>query len=241
VDSRVDAGSEPLEVEWQFDAADLDAVDRWLRSEPARANVVVVPEGEKLQFEDYLDSEDWRVLRAGYTLRIRRSGGEAEATLKAFSTSDGLPRRRIELNQRLAAGATDPTQGSGLVTDRLKLLLAARALRRLFSIETRRRTFSIDQDGSALALLTLDGASVRGSGAPYVFHRVEVEECVAGGLDRIAPFMEALRTNNDLRPSTQSKFQVGLLAAGMKPPVTGDLRPLEVPENAIVSPPTELA
>ncbi len=153
--------SEAVEVEWQFDAPHLETVERWLRSQPPHAALSFVPRDERVQVDEYMDSDDWRVYRAGYTLRVRRSGGRAEATMKALSTGEeGGPRRRLEVNQDLASEDGTPTDAPGPVADRLALLLGTHALRPLFVIETRRLPFLVQQDGQTLAVVTLDEATV---------------------------------------------------------------------------------
>jgi len=87
------------EIEWQFDAVDLDAVARWLGDEADVGDVTVVPAETTSLVDLYVDTEDQRFHRAGYSLRIRRVGRrrEAEAMLKsleqAASGEPGLRRR----------------------------------------------------------------------------------------------------------------------------------------------------
>lgn len=218
--------SELIEVEWQFDAPDLGAVERWLRSQPLHAALKFVPQDERVQVDEYLDSEDWRVHRAGYTLRVRRSAGKAEATLKSFSVADEGPRRRLEVNQSLADGADDPAGAPGPVGDRLALLLGSRPLRPLFTIETRRQPFLIQQDGRTLAVLTLDEAAVHGAPEQEPIRRVEVEEAYPGAMTRIGQFIDALRASTGLQLATQSKFESGLRVAGLMPSLAFDLGPV---------------
>ena len=68
---------EPNETEWQFDAVDLRPVVRWLE-EPSgwrgAPHMRVVAVGAVSQVDLYLDTDDQRLHRAGYALRIRRVG-----------------------------------------------------------------------------------------------------------------------------------------------------------------------
>jgi hypothetical protein len=71
-------GTDAVEVEWQFDALDLRPARRWLTSLAARSvlfaslgPVSVVARPAIVQDDRYLDTEDWRVARAGYALRLR--------------------------------------------------------------------------------------------------------------------------------------------------------------------------
>src|SRR5438034_9668892 len=107
MEARTSGGTDSREVEWQFDALDLRPVVRWL-AEPAGAGaaepVTVAAVGTVNQVDLYLDTDDRRFHRAGYALRIRRTGRggrAAEGTLKALdSVSPGEPglRNRRELS-----------------------------------------------------------------------------------------------------------------------------------------------
>jgi hypothetical protein len=64
------------ETEWQFDAVALRPVVRLLEA-PAgwidKAPVRVAPSGSASQVDRYLDTDDQRIHRAGYALRLRRA------------------------------------------------------------------------------------------------------------------------------------------------------------------------
>ena len=49
--------------------------------------------GETHEISDsYFDTDDWRIYRAGYALRIRREdGNKAEATMKRLDSENGRP------------------------------------------------------------------------------------------------------------------------------------------------------
>lgn len=208
-----------IEVEWQFEADDLDAVERWLRALPAGA-VAVVPQGEQAQRDEYLDSADWRVWRAGFALRVRRRGEMAEATLKALAVSPGIgPSTREEVNEPLPAGG-DPRTGDGPVAARLRGMPGAAALRSLCVVTTRRRTFAIEVEGIVVATLALDDTQVGSTSMPAQasLSRVEVEEEAAGGLLLAGRFVEELRVACGLTPAQASKFESALAVLGIVPP-----------------------
>jgi len=79
-----------VEVEWQFDALDLRPVERWLAALPGRrvasggeiGALTAVAKPAVRQVDRYLDTQDWRIGRAGFVLRTRRKGRRDEATLK---------------------------------------------------------------------------------------------------------------------------------------------------------------
>ena len=60
------------EIEWQLDVRDLAALRRWLVGQPIDGWSVVP--GRVLVLRDaYFDTADWRMWRAGYAFRVRRS------------------------------------------------------------------------------------------------------------------------------------------------------------------------
>jgi triphosphatase len=137
------------EVEWQFDAADLDAVEGWLE---ARSSTPPAVRGATKELTDtYYDTEDWRFYRAGYALRVRRDGKSVEATMKALASPEngGLKKRR-EISEPLRSGDAKTLKSArGPVGERLRLLSGTRDLRRLFEVRTRRRIFELRPEGEA--------------------------------------------------------------------------------------------
>ena len=206
------------EVEQQFDAPDLEAVARWLASQPAHAPVQIATGRERVNIDTYFDTEDWAVYRARYTLRVRRVGDTAEATLKAFGTTEGNARVRTEINQPLDSPDADVLLAGGPVTERLRLMLGTRrVLRPLFTAETQRRPFALVRGGVTLATLTLDDARIGSEAAGESLRRVEVEEDRPGALAQAGSFIEAMQAACGLAPATASKFESGLHASALTP------------------------
>ncbi len=212
------------ERELQFETKDLEAVVLWIQSQPRHAQLSFRSSGEKVQQDTYLDTADWAVHRAGFSLRLRRRGEAGEVTLKALSKAkNGLHSRR-EITQRLpnAAGAWEAEPGE--VTSRVIAMTAGMPLRPLFDIVNRRRTVAIERDGIELAEISLDDAQVLVDGsARRSFCRVEIEESSAGGLEQAESFIEALREAGELVPTNVSKFELGLVTAEQQPDQAFDL------------------
>jgi triphosphatase len=213
-----------LEVEWQFDAPDLEAVALWLHAQRSEASRGILPKESRSQVDTYLDSDDWAVHRAGFTLRMRRQGYNAELTLKSFSTAtsaDG-PRERREINQALPDPNADMLRASGPVSDRLRLLLGQRMLRPLFEVRTLRRPFLVIEGDDALAEITLDDTQFFACPGGHQLraepmHRVELEQVANGGLARAASLMDEMRRGCRLIAARDSKFGTGLRLAGFTP------------------------
>ena len=152
-----DRGTDLQEVEWQFDADDLGRVEGWLSEAPVGSGVVVGPGSADELVDGYYDTGDWRLYRAGYALRIRETKDGAEATMKALSPAEGGLRRRREISEPLKDGEIGTLRSSGgPVGERLRLLVGAREVERIFQVRTGRKTYPLsvaDEAGS-----TPDGA-----------------------------------------------------------------------------------
>lgn len=207
--------SSDLEVEQQFEAPDLEAVAQWLASQPPYALLTLEPRDAALQRDVYLDTEDWRIHRAGFSLRLRHRNGNVEATLKSLKKGSGGLRGRLELNQQSAAA---DFADDGPVSERVRLLGAAQSLRPLFEVETNRRRYLVQRDGQTVAELSLDDTRIKAGGVEIEhLRRVEVEETVRDALSTLRSFMQALAVATNLAPAELSKFESGLVAAHLNP------------------------
>jgi CHAD domain-containing protein len=218
------------EVEWQFDALDLGPVERWLHDPAAWGDgsvpVRVEPAGSVNQVDQYLDTVDWRFHRAGYVLRIRRlsrrKGAAGEATLKSLDSTESTDpalRNRRELTERLEQ--PDPAslvRAEGPVGERVRAVAGRRRLRPLFEVSTRRRLFSVEVDGFSPGGIGLDETAIRSAAAtrPGRLRRVELE-LPEESVPALESFVEGLRTDCGLQPAGLSKYEAGLLSAGLRP------------------------
>ncbi len=211
--------SRHVEVEWQFAVRDVDGFERWL----ARARFDdgwSLSRSAVLRLRDaYFDTADWRVWRAGYALRVRRSGERVEATLKAVRRARGGVARRRELTERLRDARVGSLRAApGVVGVRLRRVLGASPLVRLCALRTRRRTFALRYEDRAVAEIALDRTRVLPPrGRERRLQRVEVE-VGAGPSALVARFVATLRRRRHLTTAARSKFEEGLVAAGRVPP-----------------------
>src|SRR5688572_11097220 len=129
------------EVEWQFEAPDLERVERWLRR---GAGGGVRPLGTQEQLDVYLDTPDWRFTRANRSLRLRERSGGAEATLKSLDEQTEGPRSRREVTQALPAGTTEALlAATGEVTTSVLAVAAAEPLLERGRLRTQRANFEV--------------------------------------------------------------------------------------------------
>src|SRR5271166_6403025 len=180
-----DIGDDEIEVEWQFDALDLRPVERWLAALPMRVpelgglpTVTAQAKPSRRLVDQYLDTDDWRVGRAGFVLRTRMRGRREEATLKDTRPAGaGGLRQRLEVTEALGEGGVAALDGTGPVGRRVLAVAGRRPLRRVLEVRTRRRPFSLRVGGEEVAELALDDTAIAVGGGerPVQLRRVEVE------------------------------------------------------------------
>jgi inorganic triphosphatase YgiF len=208
------------EIEWQFEAADLEAVRDWLAAQAGSGEVEPAESGSVDQVDVYLDTDDRRFQRAGYALRLRRveerAGGEA--TLKGLdpvsADAPGL-RSRPEITEQL--DEPDPQSlltAPGVVGERVRALLGGKPLVELFRVRTHRRTFALMTAGVASGELALDETAVELPSREVRLRRVEIE-VPESALATVEPFVDSLREACSLQPAALSKYEVGMEAAGL--------------------------
>ena len=225
-----------IEVEWQLDALDLRPVERWLALRTGPVTVAepipglgIVPGAPRRLVDVYVDTEDWRIGRGGYVLRVRRRAGRVETTLKDLSTATKGLRRRLEVTQALPESGMQGLDRAGEVGWRVEALAGGRPLKQVLEVRTRRRPFDLAIHGERVGELALDDTviAVGHERRRLRLTRVEVEVQPAW-VDAMQPFVERLRRECGLQPATLSMFEAGLMAAGLSIPGPPDLGPTGV-------------
>jgi CHAD domain-containing protein len=234
-------GSEPRELEWQLDATDLGVVRQWLGRHPVLDGLKIEPLPTQQLHDVYLDTEDWRVFRAGYALRVREKEGRFEATLKGLRSARDDVADRLELTEPLAEGRVKAlARAAGPVASRVREVIGVKPLRRLFEVRTSRERFAVrsrepDRDVGELALDEAQFSRADGHRRPMVLTRVELE-----ALDRDCTALEGLaarlRTDCGLQPATANKFAVGLRSTSLEPPQKEQPDRKAEPERAAMDP-----
>ena len=228
-----------VEVEWQLDAIDLRPVERWLAARTTVSGLEpvpglrIVPEPARRLVDVYVDTADWRLGAAGYVLRVRRRSGRAETTLKSLSSATGALRRRLEVTQPLGANGLEGMDRTGPVGWRVRALAGARPLGSVLEVRTRRRPHALELCGERVGELVLDETAIALGHERRRLRLTRVEvEVVPAFVEAMRPLVERLRRDCGLRAATLSKFEAGLLAAGLSIPGLPDLGPTEVATTA---------
>ncbi len=209
------------EVEWQLACTDLGAVRRWLADNGTIDGLVLEPRSTLQIFDTYLDTDDWRIHRAGFALRIRSGSGRSEATLKSLNSASTEMADRRELTETLEYPEGESIRHSnGPVGTRILALSGARALLPLFEVRTSWQRFAIRREDEAQQLgeLALDETVIsRPHGAPQVnMQRVEVE-ALTEALQPLQSLVKTLQSDCALESASDTKFSHGLRSIGLVP------------------------
>jgi inorganic triphosphatase YgiF len=199
------------EIEWQFEAPDLEAVERWVEQASPVEGVTISPSDGDDHLDTYLDTVDGRLDHAGYSVRLRRRPGRPSvATLKSLgSAKPDSPLVRLELEEELEADEPAAVaRAPGPVGERVRDLIGYDELVALFDVLTRRRVFRLEPRGAPTGELLLDETEIRKPGGPTIGHlrRVEVELPEAAVL-AIRPLVERLQHELGLEAAKLSKYE----------------------------------
>lgn len=218
------------ELEYQFSAVALDDVERWIRENHQRFGFELTAAGCRELEDTYLDTEGWRIYRAGYKLRVRKGGGRSEVTFKSLnSAAIGAVKERREVSQTLnEAGQDSVLTAKGLVADWLQSLAGKAKPERLFAVHTHRTTYYLERRDRRMAEIALDRCRIdrRDPPEPAVLHFVELE-----GHDvvqrEVRRFITAMARECALQPTRLSKYGAGLSLNDLMPKGLPALDPLE--------------
>jgi CHAD domain-containing protein len=220
------------EVEWQLASADLGSVRRWLADHGTIDGLVLEPRSTLQIFDTYLDTDDWRIHRAGFALRIRSESGKSEATLKSLHSAGAEVADRREVSETLANAESESIRQSvGPVGTRVHAVSGAHALLPLFEVRTSRQRFAIRREDEAQQLgeIALDETVIsRPHGEPQTsMQRVEVE-CLTGVHEPLQTLVNTLRSDCALEAASDTKYSQGLKSVGLAPGTAPEFSPTVV-------------
>jgi CHAD domain-containing protein len=230
------AAKESREVEWQMAASDLASVRRWLNGHAAIDGMSIEPCQPQQIHDVYLDTEDWRIFRAGYALRRRVNQGRNEVTLKSLQSARHDVADRRELSEPLQSGEPDALiHSTGPVATRVHAVAGGHSLRPLFEVRTRRQRFAIrsEVESEELGEIALDESVIlRHDGETTAScQRVEVEVLGERPQKPLQKFVELLGADCGLEKAPQSKYELGLTSVGLAPATAPQLAPVEVEKS----------
>jgi triphosphatase len=210
------------EVEWQLACTDLGSVRRWLSDHGTIDGLILEPRSTQQIFDTYLDTDDWRIHRAGFALRVRSESGTTEATLKSLHSAGTEVADRRELTETLTSSDSGAIRESaGPVGMRVCAVSGARSLLPLFELRTSRQRFAIrkSDEERQLGEIALDETVIsRPHGEPQAsMLRVEVEALTETHAP-LRSLVKTLRSNCALEAASDTKYSLGLKSVGLAPP-----------------------
>ncbi|HXA34865.1 MAG TPA: CHAD domain-containing protein [Steroidobacteraceae bacterium] len=220
------------ELEWQLVSRDLGSVRRWLGDHGTIDGLVLEPRSTLQISDTYLDTDDWRIHRAGFALRIRSESGKSEATLKSLHSASAKVADRRELSEALENSASESIRQSiGPVGARVRAVSGAHALLPLFEVRTSRQRFAIRRkdESQALGEIALDDTVIsRPHGEPRTsMQRVEVE-ALTGAHEPLQSLVKTLRNDCALEAAADTKYSQGLKSVGLAPAPAPEFVPTAV-------------
>ena len=220
------------EVEWQLACTDLGSVRRWLADHGTIGGLVLEPRSTLQIFDTYLDTNDWRIHRAGFALRIRSGSGKSQATLKSLHSASAEVADRQELSETLENSESESIrQSNGPVGTRVHAVSGARALLPLFEVRTSRQRFAICREDEAQQLgeIALDETVIsRPRGEPRMsMQRVEVE-ALTEVREPLQSLVKTLRNDCALEAASDTKYSQGLKSVGLAPGPAPEFAPATV-------------
>ena len=220
------------EVEWQLACTDLGSVRRWLADHVTIDGLVLEPRSTLQILDTYLDTDDWRIHRAGFALRIRSESGKSEATLKSLHSASAEVADRRELSETMENSESESIQQSiGPVGTRVHAVSGAHALLPLFEVRTSRQRFAIRREDEAKQLgeIALDETVIsRPHGEPQTsMQRVEVE-ALTEAHEPLQSLVKTLRSDCALKAASDTKYSQGLKSVGLAPAPAPEFTPTAV-------------
>lgn len=212
----------PKETEYKFllqkpgaDKAVLDSL---------RSAGCLVESRRKISQEDlYLDTFDWKLLRRGLTLRLRRVNGKNFYTLKNLGKiADGRAERR-EIESEVKQNVRDPADvSSEEILREIADIIYPRRLMGQLAVRTEREPCNVISPDGTEAQIGFDSAGfqARGFNKPHRANRlfemeIELQKGTPVGLESIAT---KIAKTFDLPPSPKSKLETAIERLGIQFP-----------------------
>ncbi len=204
-----------LEIEAKFRVPDDETFERL--EETVELGSFAVSPGRLVDLDDrYLDTDDYRVLSAGYFCRRRESQDGIVMTFKGLSDGDGAVHRREEVSVELEVDGPPPSWPDGPARELALRLAGDRPLETLFGLRQQRLERAVARGGRTVAELALDRVTIDTQRGSRSFLESEIE-LRPGGTERdLDELIAVVRARWGLEPVAQSKFARGLaLATGV--------------------------
>jgi CHAD domain-containing protein len=207
-----------LERELKFRVTDEEDVGG-IRGVLERAGFQLEPRGALHHEDRYLDTEDWLLRRAGIQLRLRREGETVLLQAKTIATGSAEALARTEWEQ--PAPEEDPPWSRlppGAIAGLLEPLTSFHVLNRLrvrATVTAEREVFRWSREDEVLGSVTLDRLP------EYRELEIELDESAP---DALGDARAAIEGSLGIHPSSETKLDAALGAAGVRVPVLDEAR-----------------
>lgn len=178
------------------------------------AGCAVEPGQTRRDADVFLDTDDRRLLHAGYYLRRRVSDRGVRLTLKQLTVPEDGVLRREEIEASVAADAPVADLPAGELRLRVEAHTGGDPLETMLTLSQVRVARVVRQGSREIAELSLDRVTAQAAGGEHGWLEVEVEARGEGDEDDVAGLAAALREGWGLVPEGRAKFTRALELAG---------------------------
>jgi inorganic triphosphatase YgiF len=195
--------------------------------------------GREVIRDAYLETPDWRLYRAGYACRIRRTSRHAPGRAVLGLKSLQRPRRGVSTREELERtvsssryrrGLSGALRREGDLGARILGLLEGREARVIFRIRNRRETYAVRFGNRLRAHVSLDDFTLSAGAKRRRLAEVEIE-IQQGTAEELRRLAGLLLSRVGLSMQTRAKFRQGLELAALTP---GRRRPSCLPAKGAV-------
>src|SRR5713101_6931492 len=182
-----------VEIEAKYSVAD-PAVFAALLELQALGDYTLRPVGSRDVIDHYLDTPDRDLLRGGYACRLREGekDGRWLSTVKELGKAGGAVHQREEHECEIPPHATPAEWPEGPAREIVMRLSGGEPLVELFTLRQHRDLRAVEQDGRAVAELSLDTVEMHIGSRTSVTHEMEIELEAGGTMDDLHAIAAAL-------------------------------------------------
>jgi triphosphatase len=199
-----------VEIEAKYSVAD-PAVFAALLEFQALGDYTLRPAGSRDVIDHYLDTPDRDLLRVGYACRLREGekDGRWLVTVKELGKAAGAVHQREEHECEIPPHAPPAEWPEGPAREIVMRLSGEEPLVELFTLRQHRDLRAVEQDGRAVAELSLDTVEMHIGSRTSVTHEMEIELEAGGTMDDLHAIAAALEPYR-LKAQSKSKFERAL-------------------------------
>ena len=215
-----------LELEAKFILEEPAQVEQLLTFLKSQRNKLVEAATQEI-VDVYLDTPDWRLFESGWAYRWQDSGSKRFIGLKSLTRQDSAVQQREEIEQSVPTLPAGPSEiPPGVVADFIAANLQSEMPRELFKVMKHRKRYIVHTPNETEIELCLDMTEIDSLEKPLgdavgrvEFFELEME--LSGGQpEELHSLADKLEHRLKLLPARLSKFERGLHAAGLRPPVS---------------------